>query len=369
MKEEEQRFIGIDLAKRSFVAKVLLSGTGKGKILTGKTGYRGLRSLYKNLRPEDRVALEACSLGFWLARRLIEEVGCEVLVLNAGDLAIIYRSTKKTDLNDAEKLAWILKRLPIEELPVVAMPSEEEEDRRALVSELHSKKKMRTILVNRLHSVFTRVGHTEILKKDFATSGARENSVLKLSDRPKLEAMRLLSEIDFFEEHIRQIEAEMAVTLEGDSKAEVLFSMPGIGPQTALAFLAHIGDGSRFSKGRQVSNYVGMTPRIYSSGETERIGHISKHGCRALRSIIVQSAWSAVHTKKSNVFKRKYEELVPRIGKKKAIVAIARRMLETMWILVSRNEYFKGYDELGYRLKLQRLSCEARKAKKMGLAA
>jgi hypothetical protein len=56
---------------------------------------------------EDRVAIECCALGFWLARELIAKVGCDVLVLNAGQLAIIYKSTRKTDLNDAEKLAWI----------------------------------------------------------------------------------------------------------------------------------------------------------------------------------------------------------------------------------------------------------------------
>ena len=82
-----------------------------------------------------------------------------------------------------------------------------------------------------------------------------------------------------------------------------------VGIDTAIAFLAYIGDGQRFSNGRQVANYVGMTPKVYSSGETVRVGHISKRGCKALRSIIVQSAWGAIHCKRSNVFKTKYEEL------------------------------------------------------------
>lgn len=369
MKDVERRFVGIDLAKRSYVAKVLRSGTDKGRILKGSTSPEGLKRLCHSLIPQDRVSLEACAQGFWLARRLIERVGCEVVVLNAGDLAIIYRSTKKTDLNDAEKLAWLIKRLPLNELPVVALPTEEEESRRSMVSELHFKKRLRTMHINRLHSVFTRVGQTEIRKKHLATIEARKESIQSLTGRAHREALRLLEVICMMENHIQLIEEEMAVSLSGDELSEHLLSMPGVGLQTAMAFLAHVGDGSRFSKGRQVSNYVGMTPRIYSSGETERMGHISKHGCLALRSIIVQSAWSAVHTRRTNVFKTKYEELVPRIGKKRAIVAIARRMLETMWILVTRKEHFRGYDELSKRLKLRRIQIKVERLKKTGLVA
>lgn len=366
MKDVERRFVGIDLAKRSYVAHFAQRGTDRGRIFLGKTDPKGLARLYNLLAPVDKVALESCALGCWLARSIIENVGCEVLVLNAGDLAIIYRSTKKTDLNDAEKLAWILKRFPTEELPIVPLPNEKEESRRAMVSELHSKRRLRTMQINRLHSLFTRVGQTNMKKSHMVNDYSRRKCVQSLAGQTLIEALRLLDEISLIEKHIESIRIEMARTISDDQNAENLLSMPGVGIDTAIAFLAYIGDGQRFSNGRQVANYVGMTPKVYSSGETVRVGHISKRGCKALRSIIVQSAWGAIHCKRSNVFKTKYEELVQRVGKKRAIVAIARRMLETMWLLVTRDETFRGYDELSRHLKILKIN---RMVKKQALVA
>jgi transposase len=362
MKEAEGRFVGIDLAKRSYVARLEPRGAGRATILEGRTDEKGIVKLCSALGREDRVAIECCALGFWLARELIARVGCDVLVLNAGQLAIIYKSTKKTDLNDAQKLAWVLKRLPREELPVVPLPSVEEEERRAMVSGLHSKKGLRTELVNRLHSLLVRVGQTGMARKDLVTAESRRRSVQSLAGRTAAEAGRMLEEIEVLERHIAESEIEVAESLVGDRKAELLLAIPGVGPATAIAFLAHVGDGERFANARQVSNYVGMTPRVYASGETMHIGRISKRGCVAIRSVIVQSAWAAVHTKRSNVFKTKYEELVGRLGKKRAIVAIARRMLETMWIVIARDEMFRGYDELQQRLKLRIIEKKAKKA-------
>lgn len=366
MKEEDgARNVGIDLAKRSYVAWIESAAGAKPEAFQGSTDEQGIERLCARLRADDRVGIECCALGFWLARTLIARVGCKTLVLNPGQLRIIYKSTKKTDLNDAQMLAWILNRMPDEELPLVPLPSEDEEAHRAMVSELHSKKHLRTELVNRLHSVFLRVGLTEMGKKDLARADARERNIRRLEGRAAIEAARLLEEIALVERHITDVERELAATSASDPDTERLFTIPGVGLGTAAAFLAYVGDGKRFANPRQVANYVGMTPRVYSSGETMRIGGISKRGCVALRSVIVQSAWAAVHTKRANVFKIKYQELYPRIGKKRAIVAIARRMLEMMWIVVTRGEVFRGYDEVRQRLKMRALT----RAIKRGSAA
>lgn len=354
MKEQEGRSVGIDLAKRSYVARIEPEGEGNATLVSGKTDGPGIGKLCKHLRSSDRVAIECCALGFWLARRIMDIVGCPVYVLNAGKLAIIYKSTKKTDLEDAAKLAWILHRLPPEELPVVPFPSGEEEERRAIVSELHSKKRARTMLVNRLHSLFIRVGQTGIEKRHLKTAKDREETVQSLSGRTSIEAQRILEELAVVEKHIEGIEAEVARSLDGDEKAELLLTMPGVGLSTAMAFLAYVGDGSRFSNAHQVSNFVGMTPRVYASGETTRMGGITKRGCTAIRTVLIQAAWAAVHARE-NPFKRKYMDLVDKKGKKRAIVAVARRMLEVMWILVTRNEKYRGWGELEQRLKLLRI--------------
>lgn len=362
MKQGLRRFIGIDLAKKSYVAHIVSPGSDKGRAVSGKTTSAGLQKLYTLLDQSDLVSIECTAQATWLTRQIIEKVGCKVYLLNAGDLAIIYRSTKKTDLNDAQKLAWILQRLPARELPIVPLPSQQEEERRMMTSELHARKKYRTQAINRIHSIFTREGITDLKRSNLATSASREESLKLLEGRSALEARRWCRELSIIEINIQEIEAEIDLSLVDDKKAERLLSISGVGSGTAISVLAYMGDGSRFSNPHQFSNYVGMTPRVYSSGETTRMGHITRRGCRAIRSIIVQAAWSAVHARNPNSFKTKYQQLVPRIGKKKAIVAIARRMLETMWILVTRDEYFRDWDESSLRLKLQVIRRNAQKA-------
>jgi len=362
METGEGRFVGIDLAKKTYVARIESNGEGPAVILTGKNDAKGYAKLCKTLSSADRIAIEAGALGFWMARLLKEKVGCEVYVLNPGQLAIIYKSTKKTDLEDAAKLAWILRRFPPAELPVVPLPSPGEERQRQIVSELHFQKKIRTKLVNRLHSVFVRVGKTDVVKKDLETSNLRKETVKHLSGRELVEANRLTKQIDLVERQINETERDASGALVEDEKTKLLLTVPGVGEITAMAFLAYIGDGSRFACASQVSNYVGMTPRVYASGETVRLGRISKRGCSAIRSIIVQSAWAAVRAK-NNRFRMKYDELKDRIGKKKAIVAIARRMIEVMWIVVRKNEQFRDYDEKSYKRKLRILYKKAQDGK------
>ncbi len=334
------------------------------------TDAKGIKSLFKQIGPEDRVGLECCALAFHLAKRLKAEVGCDVCVLNAGQLRIIWQSMKKTDKEDAKKIAWLLSHFEREKLPLVDLPSEEEEKRRALVSELHSKRKARTALVNRLHSVFVRVGITNIEKKDLRTVETREHSVGLLRNDQRREAARLLEELAMLERHMDEIRMEIETDVLEDPRAKRLMTMPGVGTDVAMAILAHIGDGTRFGSGRQVSNYVGMTPRIYASGETVRIGAITRRGCAQLRGLMVQAAWAAIRTRAMNSFKSKFEELNPRIGRKKAIVAIARRLLEVAWLILVREEEYRTFDPTTQKTKLDRIRRMAQKrAKKIGLAA
>jgi transposase len=369
MEETGIRYVGIDLAKRSFEVNVSFPDERKAERFSGATSTAGIEKLIARLRPTDRVAMECCAYAFHLARKLIDRVGCEVYVLNAGQLAIIYKSTKKTDLEDAAKLSWLLKRLPPQELPAVKLPSEKELHRRAEVSELSFKKRMRNRLINRLHSLYVRVGITGLEKKDLRTIGTREEHWKLLEGYTLSESVRIEEELALIEKHIGQIESEITDDLKNEPLAPNLLSVPGVGPATAMAFLAHVGDGLRFSRGRQVSHFVGMTPRVDNSGETVRLGNITKRGCTAIRAIIVQSAWAAVHSKTPNSFQEKYLELYPRRGKGRAIVAIARRMLEVMWIVTVRNELYNQTSEANLERKLRRLGLKEKKRKIMEPAA
>ena len=129
----EVRFVGIDLGKRTYEVAIVGKG-GKVTKSNGKTHIAGRQHLYKKLRPNDKVALEAGNLAFIIGKEIEAAVGCKVYILNPSNLALIYGSMKKTDKEDALKLAHILEDYNEERLPVVPIPSDKEIQRRKLVS-------------------------------------------------------------------------------------------------------------------------------------------------------------------------------------------------------------------------------------------
>jgi hypothetical protein len=93
MKEEKRRYVGIDLGKRSYTIAVI-GNHGKVTTSNGKTDIESRLALYKKLEATDKVALEAGNMAFMMAQEMQERVGCEVVVLNSGKLALIYGSMK-----------------------------------------------------------------------------------------------------------------------------------------------------------------------------------------------------------------------------------------------------------------------------------
>ncbi|MDR0444130.1 MAG: transposase [Treponema sp.] len=121
-----------------------------------------------------------------------------------------------------------------------------------------------------------------------------------------------------------------------------LQSIPGVGPIVAYAYMAHVGDGSRFSKGAQVSNYIGFVPRLDYSGTIHRQGHITKRGNGYLRGLLVQAAWTMVRCNNGGAFGARYKYITAYHGesKKKTIVSLASRLTELMYsVLRNKTEY------------------------------
>jgi len=127
-----------------------------------------------------------------------------------------------------------------------------------------------------------------------------------------------------------------------DEDMKILQTIPGVGTIVAYAFTAHVGDGSRFSKGAQVSNYIGFVPRLDYSGTIQRNGHITKQGNSYLRGLLVQAAWMTVRSKDGGALRERYVHYTScqGVSKKKTVVSIARKLTEHMYsVLRSKTEY------------------------------
>jgi len=123
-----------------------------------------------------------------------------------------------------------------------------------------------------------------------------------------------------------------------DERVQLLQTISGVGRKTAEVVVVYIDDPHRFQNARQVSAYAGLVPKRYQSGEMDRSGRISKGGPRLLRGALVEAAWMML---RYNPWARSvYERLCSRqkTRKKKAIVAVARKLLVRCWVMLLRKE-------------------------------
>ena len=339
---EQKRFVGIDLGKRTYEMKII-GINGKVTGTNGQTNPSGRKLLYRKLLATDRVAIEVCSLGMVMAKEIQKEVGCEVVLLNPSQLVLIYRSLKKNDKEDALKLARLIQKYTNEELPKVELPTEHEENLRQILTEIRQLKNDRTKEINRLHAIFVECGITEIKKKDLATIDNRIKCIKMLKGIALAQAERILRKLELVETQTEEVEELLDKEIDGDKNIEKLTEIPGVGKQLASAYVAFIGDGSRFPNASTIGAATGLVPRLDMSSTVCRMGHITKCGNKNLRTLLILAAWSHVRSRDGGALKDKflYMTRFQSKGKKIAIVAIARKLAELMYILLKNDTSYE----------------------------
>lgn len=339
---EQKRFVGIDLGKRTYEMKII-GINGKVTGTNGQTNPSGRKLLYRKLLATDRVAKEVCSLGMVMAKEIQKEVGCEVVLLNSSQLVLIYRSLKKNDKEDALKLARLVQKYKNEELPKVELPTEHEENLRQILTEIRQLKNDRTKEINRLHAIFVECGITEIKKKDLATIDNRIKCIKMLKGIALAQAERILKKLELVETQTEEVEELLDKEIDGDKNIEKLTEIPGVGKQLASAYVAFIGDGSRFPNASTIGAATGLVPRLDMSSTVCRMGHITKCGNKNLRTLLILAAWSHVRSRDGGALKDKflYMTRFQSKGKKIAIVAIARKLAELMYILLKNDTSYE----------------------------
>jgi len=192
--------------------------------------------------------------------------------------------------------------------------------------------KMRTMTRNRLHSLIHRYSLEPPRGELFAAKHRGWWEELELSPTEGLRVRQDLALLDALEPQIKEVAAE----LERLSTAEpwsrevpYLLQLPGFGLIVSMTVLAAIGDITRFAHAKQLVGYAGLGASVQESGESHRRGRITKEGRRDLRFILVEAARIAVLN--HPYWKGQYARLERRMGPKKAIVAIARKLLVVVW--------------------------------------
>jgi transposase len=288
-----------------------------------------------HLTHADTVVFEATS-NAWLLYDPLQPLVAEVVVAHPQAVKLIAAARVKTDSRDTIKLASLLAANLI---PAVWVPPQAVRELRALVTHRNRLVQQRTQAANRLHSVLHRHNLDPPSGIPFAVHQREWWLVLDLPFSEKLRVQQDLSLYQTLTGLINEIEAELGRLSTCDpwvKQVPFLVQLPGVGVLSALRILAAIGEITRFPSAKHLVGYAGLGASVHQSGETNRGGRITKEGRSDLREVMVEAAWVAVEHHPH--WKAQFERLAARIGKQKAIVAVARKLLVTIWHVLSQQE-------------------------------
>jgi transposase len=326
--------VGVDLAKNVF--EIALADE-RGHIVERQRLNRARFERFFVNRPACRIVMEACGSAHHHARRLGSQ-GHEVVLLPA-QYARAYVRRNKTDAADAAALIEASRCPDIRAVPIKSV------DQQAL-QQLHRLRSQwmatRTRRLNFLRGCLREFGICIPAGAQRAIQAVRDALSAQYPAVPPLlhsSLLELLAEIDSLEQRCRHIDRELARLNQHDPIVERLLKIPGVGPLTATALRASVGDVQRFPSGRHFASWLGLTSREHSSGERRRLGRISKQGDPYLRTLLIHgaravllAARSAQRRGRSHDRLRTWAlELQERCGHNKATVALANKLARIVW--------------------------------------
>lgn len=276
----------------------------------------------------ERVGLESGCLTHYLKKGL-KKMGYTVVGMESHRMAAILATViNKTDKNDARGIAEALR---VGHYKECVHRSDKAVEIRTV---LHSRG---TAVEARTHLLTSIKGHLKVYGIRLGAGAGKkfrkkvEEAITALSVAIKKVINSLLNVLNVLEEEIKQLDQEVKNLAKNDEQVKLLSTVDGVGQITALAFIAELDDPKRFDDSKDVAAYIGLTPRQYSSGETQRQGGISKKGSRHTRCLLFEAATALLY--RSKVWSRLKAwgtRLMKKIGKKKAITAVARKLAVTM---------------------------------------
>ena len=330
--------LAIDLGMSKSVACIYERDSGKHRFVTVQTSGAAFHDLVLEHGP-DRAVIEVCPMAGWV-HDLLSSMEVEVQVANPSHEGWRWKHVKrKTDRDDALKLAQLSS---MNQLPTVYMPAKQVRQWRQLINYRSALVKRQTVIKNSIRSILRGEGLSFPSGKGSWTQRWRAwlaEQALS-ADRVDMDQWwryQLYLELQGLAD-VEKLLSAVTRQLDGLAKdhkgVELLRTIPGVGARLAEALVAYLDRPERFGTGRQVSCYVGLTPRQFQSGQMDRSGRISKQGNSLLRSLLVEVSWLALR------YNKRLQSIYARVSgpggkyRKKAIVAVARHLLVWCWAML-----------------------------------
>lgn len=331
---EKVTTVGIDLAKNVFS---LHGVDATGKVVLKRTVRRVELVQAVAALPPCVIGMEACSGSHAWARQF-EGFGHTVRLM-APKFVVPYRKSGKNDSNDAEAICEAVIRPNMRFVPV---KSAEQQAVLALHRVRQGFIEERTALINRLRAVLTEFG--VVLPR---MQWVRRNALAAAEALPALARTAvadLRAHLALLEDRIGAYDRQLQAQAQASEAAQRLMQIRGIGPLTAVAIVATVGNARDFSSGRQFAAWLGLTPRQHSTGGKPRLGHITRRDDAYIRMLLVQGARSMLHTAQRHTdrLSRCALSVQARRGYHKTLVAIAAKNARIAWALLSKQQSLRA---------------------------
>ena len=337
--------IGLDLAKSVFQVHAV---DHKGHCLFSRALKREkMMTFFQNLSP-CLIGMEACASSHFWARTLMA-MGHEVKLI-APQFVKPYVKGNKNDANDAEAICEAVSRPNMRFVPVKTV---EQQDIQALHRIRQEQVRQRTALVNQIRGLLSEYGivisrRVESLRN--ALPDILEDAENRLTANFRILLKGLQEDLLHLDDRIgSQDQAIKKLSLEHEG-AKRLQQLRGIGPITATALIAAIGDGRQFARGRDAAAWCGLVPSQHSSGGKCKLLGISKRGDTYLRTLMIHGARAVLKTaqSKDDRLSQWLQKLSNRRNKNIAAVALANKTMRMAWALLVRGQ---DYDpNFGYEI-------------------
>lgn len=333
--------VGIDLAKNVFQ----LHGVNElGKTVFKKQLRRDqMAEFFINL-PACLIGMEACGGAHYWARKL--QSFDHTVKLMAPQFVKPYVKTNKNDAADAEAICEAVARPNMRFVPIKDV---EQQSVLALHTVRQGFVKARTAQANQIRGLLSEFGL--IVPQGIWHIAKRvpeliEDASNELPGAFRLLIQRLLDHLKELDTQVDELELQIVKWHRQSSASSKLAQVPGIGPITASALVASLGDAKNFDNGRQVAAWLGLVPRQHSSGGKQNLLGISKRGDTYLRTLLIHGARSVIYSGKDKTDStcRWINAIVSRRNNNVAAVALANKNACIVWALLTHDRVFRpGY--------------------------
>ena len=332
------KYVGIDLHKKTISVCVVNQAR---EVLMRRRFYcsdtAAIERFFSELG-EFEMVVEATASYEWLFR-LLEPLAQRAILAHPKKLRIIAESTRKNDKLDAQVLAEFL---AMDMIPTSYRPTPRQREHRRFVRQRDAVQRRITSAKNRVRRILS--DYNADIAGLFTQKGMAYLRSVNLSDADRFAIDQIASEFEFLCGQLRECDrrldefARTAPAAETEARV-LLHSIPGVGRVTTEVVLSELADVNRFRSQKQVVAYAGLAPGQRESAGKSRELHIEKNGSKRLRWILVEAAWQLV--RRTARWRTIYENLKQRLRAKKAIVAVARRLLCMMTAILKSGEAYR----------------------------